>query len=342
MPRPPASVGTAGGDPPASPGHREGIFHRCSTPVQPNRRSNLNRSPGGPQPRCPSPAPLSSGSGCRRAGRSSAGGSRPRLPSAPPAGRQVRSRRRGLSGARPALGSGLFFLLPFGKAMRNPNITINAESALSPSHGHGHTRPHGERGGGIQAPAARQPTAQTSQPGRGHGWRGASRQDRRRGQADAGVPRQRPGWTGRAGRQQQQQPPARARPCPSSCPGCRRVTRSRKGHGCRSGTPAPCPLGAPPRPPGRAPLPWPPPGAGCLSHGSALALPSLTKPRAPGRGFPEPGAALGAAGLGRLPGRSGAEGRSGGKYCPLGPRRGRRPVYSGTSCGKEQRCAALR
>lgn len=54
---------------------------------------------------------------------------------APGAGRvgQVHSRRQGMSGAHPALGSALFSLLLFGRAMRNPNITINAESILPPS-----------------------------------------------------------------------------------------------------------------------------------------------------------------------------------------------------------------
>lgn len=41
--------------------------------------------------------------------------------------------RQGTSGAHPALGSALFSLLLFGKATRNPNITINAESILTPS-----------------------------------------------------------------------------------------------------------------------------------------------------------------------------------------------------------------
>lgn len=71
---------------------------------------------------------------------------------APEAGRvgQVHSRRQGMSGARPALGSALFSLLLFGRAMRNPNITINAESILPPSLAC-------TRSLGIQAPAASEP-----------------------------------------------------------------------------------------------------------------------------------------------------------------------------------------
>lgn len=68
---------------------------------------------------------------------------RPRQAPGAGRGRQVRGRRQGMSGACPALGLALFFLLLFGKAMRNPNITINAESILSLSRGHGCTRHRG-------------------------------------------------------------------------------------------------------------------------------------------------------------------------------------------------------
>lgn len=96
-------------------------------------------------------------------------------------GRQVRGQRQGMSRTHPDLGSALFFLLLFGRAMRNPNITINAESILALSRGHGRVRHWG-----IQAPAVRQPTAETGQAGRGQVWQKASQQDR----LQAGTDRQ--------------------------------------------------------------------------------------------------------------------------------------------------------
>lgn len=46
-------------------------------------------------------------------------------------GRRVHRRRQRMSGIHPALAQLFFFLLLFAKAMRNPNITINAESILA-------------------------------------------------------------------------------------------------------------------------------------------------------------------------------------------------------------------
>lgn len=205
-------------------------------------------------------------------------------------GRQVRGRRQGMSGTHPDLGSALFFLLLFGRAMRNPNITINAESILALSRGHGRVRRWG-----IQAPVAREPTAETGQAGRGQGWQRTSQQDRPQvgtdRQTHVDPPSQQPiqccSWRRGPRSISQHRACQNMTPTPAPAPaqGVTGGTDMREGAGgCRKRITVSCSLGAPALLPRGAALPslapcWPvPPGAADvfpMGHPLWLLSPSL-------------------------------------------------------------------
>lgn len=245
--------------------------------------------------------------------------------------------RQGMSGAHPALGSALFFLLLFGKAMRNPNITINAESILDPSRGHGHTRRRGDPGTCCEGAHSQ------NQPGRegtglagsqAAGWTGT---DRHGSAIPAAQPvlRLKESWMAPSSisprRVCQDVLPA---PAPAPAQGVTGETCRGRGRRLQEGDPSVLlPQGsslaawgcsASLLGPALAVASW---GCRCLSHGSSalLALPFLKKPWAPGLDFPELVITVRAVGLDHLLGHGEAKARDAGSPtpCPGAGREGR-------------------